>query len=138
MKSRVRTSVIVVHNNKLLTFFAVDPTSGKEYYFLPGGAIEADETAPEAAERETLEETGFEIQVDIGTAIDKEYVFHWNGEDYDCLTIFYRAHLKSIFQKPVNDATYNKGVHWIELSDVQKKMSYNKEIFEAIQELIAL
>lgn len=138
MKSRVRTSVIVVHNQKLLTFFAVDPASSKEYYFLPGGAIESDETAPEAAVRETLEETGFAIDVDVESAVDKEYIFHWNGEDYDCLTIFYRAQLKSIFQKPVNDATYNKGVHWIDLADVPNKMSYNKEIFEAIQELIAL
>ena len=136
MKSRVRTSVVLVHNDKLLTFFAIDPKSKKEYYFLPGGAIESDETAPEAAIRETFEETGFEITVETENALDKEYVFHWNGEDFDCLTIFYRGHLKIFIQKNVKDADYNKGVHWIELSKVEEVFAYNDAILSAVKMLV--
>jgi tRNA(adenine34) deaminase len=138
VKSRVRTSVVLVHNNNILTFFAVDPTDGKEYYFLPGGAIEPDETAVDAAARETLEETGYQVEIFPSQNVDKEYGFHWNGEDFNCLTIFYKARLINPFQSPkkVEDATYNKGVHWIPVKDIDHTFGYNKEILEAVKELL--
>lgn len=136
MKSRVRASAIVVHNARLLSFFAVDPSSKREYYFLPGGGIEPDETAPEAAERETLEETGFRITVEPHTSIEREYFFYWDGQDYDCLTIFYWGKLASPLQDTVNDRDYNKGVAWIPLEQVKDKFGYTAEILSAIEELI--
>jgi 8-oxo-dGTP pyrophosphatase MutT (NUDIX family) len=138
MKSRVRTSVVVVHNSAILTFFAVDPHDGREFHFLPGGTIEADETATEAAARETLEETGYQVEVLPTQNSDKEYIFHWNGEDINCLTIFYKARLINPFQSPkiVNDAPYNKGVKWIPVSDVDKVFGYSSDILEAVQELM--
>ncbi|HMN68691.1 MAG TPA: NUDIX domain-containing protein [Bdellovibrionales bacterium] len=136
MKSRVRASVVVIHNDRLLSFLGVDPKSGREYFFLPGGAIEEDETATEAAERETFEETGFKVKVDPAANVDREYIFHWNGEDHDCLTIFYRANLVGSIQQKVKDAEYNKGVHWIPLAEVPELFNYNAEILSAIQELI--
>ena len=136
MKSRVRTSVVVVHNNRILTFLAIDPTSGKEYYFLPGGKIEDDETAPQSAERETFEETGYQVTVDPSSNIDREYEFFWDGENYDCLTIFYRGHLKSPMAKPVKDAEYNKGVHWIPVEDIDRVFEYSAPILSAIEDLL--
>lgn len=136
MKSRVRSSVVVLHNDQLLTFLAVDPTSGREYYFLPGGQIEEDETAPEAAERETFEETGYKIKVEPTRNVDREYHFFWDGEDYDCLTIFYGARLLSPFPAKVKDAPYNKGVAWIPLEDVDRVFSYSAEILSAIREIL--
>jgi 8-oxo-dGTP pyrophosphatase MutT (NUDIX family) len=135
-KARVRTSVVCLHQDKILAFHAEDPISKKKYVFLPGGAIEPDETAPEAAIRETLEETGFQVELSTADSIDKEYVFHWKGEDFDCLTIFYRGYLKSPFQAPVNDADYNKGVAWIPRSEINSAFSYSTEILEAIAELL--
>lgn len=134
--SRTRASVVVVKNNRLLTFKAIDPTSGKNYLFLPGGAVEADETAPEAAARETMEETGYQIQVDALSAIDREYFFEWKGETFDCLTIFYRGDLVSPFASKVNDADYNKGVEWIDLEQIPQAFAYSSEIRSAILELI--
>lgn len=136
MKTRVRTSVIVVWQGRLLSFRAEDPSSGKEYFFLPGGQIEEDETAPEAAERETFEETGYRVVVDPKSNIDREYVFNWDGEDFDCITIFYLATLTSPMQSPVQDADYNKGTAWIPVSEVNSVFNYKEEILSAIQELL--
>ena len=136
--SRVRTSAVVVHNNQVLCFFAKDPLDQREFHFLPGGGIEPDETAPEAAVRETLEETGYQITVDFSSAIDKEYMFHWKGEDYDCLTIFYKGFLTHPFQsaQPIQEPAYHQGVRWIPVSQVPQFFSYTPEIRDAILELI--
>lgn len=133
---RVRTSAIVIHQNKILTFYAIDPTDGRTFHFLPGGLIEDHETAPQAAERETLEETGYSISVDVDTAIDREYSFYWNGKSYECLTLFYLGNLKSPMARAVKDADYNKGAVWLELSEVDKVFSYSEEIHSAVKELI--
>lgn len=136
-KARVRTSVVCLHQGKLLGFRAEDPVSKKQYVFLPGGAIEPEETAPEAAIRETLEETGFQVELSTSDSVDKEYLFHWKGEDYDCLTIFYRGLLRSPFQAPVQDADYHQGVVWIPENEIESAFSYSAEILEAIKELIS-
>jgi 8-oxo-dGTP pyrophosphatase MutT (NUDIX family) len=140
LESRVRASVVVVHDDKILCFFAVDPTDAREFYFLPGGAIEEDETAPETAIRECREETGYEIDVDLESAVDAEYPFHWDGKDYLSFTIFYRGYLVNPEQSPeaVNDASYNKGVRWIPLSEVEACFGYTPEILQAIQKLVAV
>lgn len=140
MKYRLRASTVVVHNNKILTFYAEDPYDGRVFYFLPGGSIESNETAPAAAERETLEETGYKVQVNIDSAIDKDYVFHWNGEDVQCTTIFYRAQILNPFQSvdPVIDAPYNKGVVWVSVENIDETFSYSEEIKEAVNTLVRL
>jgi 8-oxo-dGTP diphosphatase len=137
MKTRVRSSAVILENGKILTFFAVDPVDGREFHFLPGGKIEPEETAPESAERETLEETGYRVVVDPSSALDKEYHFYWAGETYDVLTIFYRAFLADSNSKPsiVSDAPYNLGVKWIPLAEIGTIFSYSKEILAAIREL---
>ena len=135
--SRTRTSAIVVKNQRLLTFRAIDPSNGKEYLFLPGGEIEPTETAPEAAERECLEETGYEIKVDELTAIDREYFFEWKGQTFDCLTIFYRGELQKPFAHPVNDAEYNKGVVWLEVEKIPEVFAYSSEIKSDIIEILS-
>jgi len=136
MKSRVRASAVVIHQEKILTFRAVDPHSGQEYFFLPGGEVEPHETAPEAAERETFEETGFKVTIDPDSVEDREYVFSWNNENYNCLTLFYRGQLKSPMQTPVKDADYNKGVVWIPLSELKAAMGYSEPIYSAILQLL--
>lgn len=137
MKKRVRASVVVIHNDKILTFLGIDPSNQKEYFFLPGGAIESGESPVETAVRETFEETGYQIRAETSSIIDKDYCFNWNGEDYECLTIFYRGYLTNPFQAPktVVDAEYNKGHHWIPVADIKKVFSYSPEIQEAIEEL---
>lgn len=138
MELRIRSSAVVFHNNALLTFFAIDPKDGREFYFLPGGKIEDNETAPESAERETLEETGYLVQADIDSVLDREYSFYWNGENRDCLTLFFRAYLINPMQQPklVQDASYNKKVVWLPRAEIESKLSYNETIQKAVIELI--
>lgn len=132
-RSRVRTSVVCVHQNQLLAFQATDPATGAEYVFLPGGAIEPHETAPEAAERETLEETGFAVHVDADSCLDAEYEFTWNGDLYNCLTLFYRETLTSPFQQAaINEPDYHKGIIWIPVAEISDRFSYSKEICDAV------
>lgn len=120
---RVRASVVCVHNGALLVFKAVDPVSGKEYAFVPGGKVEPGEYPAETAAREASEETGYDVVVDASSELVSEYVFHWNGEDHDCKTYFYCARLKESGAEPksVDDASYNLGAYWLPLSEVNEK-----------------
>jgi 8-oxo-dGTP pyrophosphatase MutT (NUDIX family) len=138
MTRRLRSSVVCIHDSKILVFKGVDPTSGKEYYFLPGGQIEDHETAPQSAIRETLEETGYKIKIDEFSVVDKDYTFLWNGESYDCTTLFYRGYLDQDFHppKPVKDAAYNKGAFWLPVADINQIFSYHMSIYSAVKQLV--
>lgn len=134
MPFRTRATAVVVHNDKILTFSALDPKSQQSYHFLPGGEVEPTETAPECAERECLEETGFRIEVDPTSCKDVEYSFFWNGEDYDCLTLFYRGYLKNFLQqaRSVDEPAYNRGVVWVPVSQAAEIFSYSAEIRDTV------
>ncbi len=53
--------VIIVKNDKVLFIHRIK--HGKEYYVLPGGEIELNETSEQAAIREAKEETNFDIKI---------------------------------------------------------------------------
>lgn len=135
IKSRVRACAVVVHEGKLLVYRDRDQVSGQEYDFIPGGEVEPEETAPEAAERECLEETGFEVEVFPETCVEAEYFFTFNGQEYDCLTLFYRARLKSPFAS--SPLEKHLGVRWMESAAVPEAFEYHPRILAALQECLA-
>jgi probable phosphoglycerate mutase len=134
---RERASGLVAAENKLLTFFAIDPHNSREYHFLPGGKMETGETIQECVTRETLEETGYEVSPH-GHIVTSEYDFHWNNQDFWCRTHFIKADLKTDFHSPqkVTDADYNKGVQWIPAQNFASYFHYNESIFESIKKLL--
>lgn len=139
-KYRARASVIVVHKNKILGFHAVDPHSGSKYFFMPGGSIDAGESAAAAAERETLEETGYKIRVLAETEFRRKYEFPWNGKTNACDTVFYLGVLDEDWHAPreVQDADYHRGVEWVEAKSADKVFAYNKDILWAVQKLLKI
>ena len=136
-KVRKRVSTIVVHNNALLGFKAIDPTNGRHYVFVPGGEREAGESPEETATRETREETGYQIELLKNLKTFRKYDFEWNGKLVDCETWYFAAKLKWEHAEEVNDADYHKGVVWIPLSEIDSVFSYHPDILEPIQELLS-
>ena len=136
---RVRSSAVVRQGDALLTVRAIDPTSGRSYLFLPGGAIEAGETAAAAAERETLEETGYRVRAEVPAAtVVRDYTFDWAGRPVACRTTFCRASLVEPHAAPaaVHDADYLHGVHWLSVSAVDEAFDYHPVIRDAVRELL--
>lgn len=135
---RDRTSVIVVHKNKILGFHAVDPTSQTPYFFVPGGGIEEGESSVVAAARECFEETGYKVRILEETAFERKYDFLWNGNIHACRTVFYVGVLDQEWSPPhkVEDATYHKGVEWLDVQRVPEIFGYNKDILWAVQKLL--
>lgn len=136
MKHRRRSSVICVADKRFLVFKARDPHSGREYFFVPGGAIEHGESAADAAHRETLEETGYSVEVDASSEIISDYTFFWNGQHVYCTTHFFRARLVGDVAAEVHDADYNLGAEWLPIDKVEAAFSYSAEIKAAVLELI--
>ena len=54
--------VIIVKNDKVLFIHRIK--YGKEYYVLPGGEIEPNETSQQAGIREIKEETNYDVEID--------------------------------------------------------------------------
>ena len=56
---RNRAAAIIIRNNQLLVIHRKKP--GRNYYILPGGGLEPDESFPDACIREVKEETGLDV-----------------------------------------------------------------------------
>jgi ADP-ribose pyrophosphatase YjhB (NUDIX family) len=54
-----RATAIIIRNGKLLLFHRQKP--GRDYYSLPGGGVELEESFEEACIREVKEETGLDV-----------------------------------------------------------------------------
>ncbi|MNJ93451.1 tRNA-specific adenosine deaminase [compost metagenome] len=137
-KFRERATAVILFNNKILGFKGVDPTTQKEYIFLPGGGLEPQESAIECASRESQEETGYRVRLFPETEVEKKYNFDWDGQLWACRTLFYLGTLDEKWHEPlpIQDAAYNKGVVWVDVKDISKVFNYTPEILAAVQKLL--
>ncbi len=138
MGVRVRASAICLRGGELLTVRATDPVTGERYLFLPGGGVEPGESPAAAAERETLEETGYAVRVE-SAAVVREYTFDWAGAPVACRTTFCRATLvdPDAAAATVDDADYLHGVEWVSVDRVSDVFAYHPVVREAVQAVLA-
>jgi len=137
---RIRASVVCVHEGELLCVRLRDPKTGVAQLFPPGGAIEPGESASVAAERETLEETGYRVVLASGQAHVARYPYTWNGTPRRVTTHFFRAWLLDGKQSaaPVHDASYHEGVVWLPLAELDRTLGFEPAILAAVRALVAL
>ncbi|HET8933025.1 MAG TPA: NUDIX domain-containing protein [Polyangiales bacterium] len=135
---RERASAVCVHAGKLLTVLLRDPVTHTARLFVPGGAIEAGESAEEAAIRETLEETGYHVARQPRPIVIAHYPFTWAGQEFEVTTHFAAVHLvdATATAEPVDDAAYLEGVHWIALGDVPQQLGFDLNILSAVLQLV--
>jgi 8-oxo-dGTP diphosphatase len=74
---RQRAAAIILHNGSLLLIRRQRP--GRDYYILPGGGVELDESFTEACIREVKEETGLDV---LGLQLVRVYFNNGNEEHY--------------------------------------------------------
>ncbi len=102
MNPAVAAGTLVEEEGKVLLIRrGVEPRKG--YWGLPAGYVEADESADEAAVRETMEETGVQVEIDDLLGV---YSFGQSISDRGVL-ILYSAHATSgaVAPHPGDDAT---------------------------------
>jgi 8-oxo-dGTP pyrophosphatase MutT (NUDIX family) len=139
MLERRRASIVCVAADELLCVRLRVPGTRSIRLFVPGGGIEPGEAPAAAAERETLEETGYAVCADPDSAHIARYLFNWDGRDVDVTTHFFRARLcgDKAAPAPVHDVEYNLGVVWLPLARLEAELGFHTEILRAVRALIS-
>ncbi len=129
-KISVRPSTITIKDGKILLVKSV--YGNEQFYLFPGGGVEYGETIEKAAIRETLEETGFKVEI-IKPAYINEYI-NLKNKSKRVINIFFLAKIKC--EKPhfkIDDSGKLKAVEWIALEELRKidlKPKFIKERLE--------
>src|SRR5689334_25360643 len=110
------------------------PGSGVERLFVPGGMIEPDEKPAAAAARETREETGFDVDVDVHSELIARYPFVWDGVEHDVTTHFFSASLRGSRAKqgPFLLDDVHLGVVWLSLGRLDAELGFDANILPAV------
>ena len=131
MINRIRAGMVCVDDEKILSIKQRDPKSGDEFWSLPGGGIEAAETALEAAIRETREETGYSV-LPKSRSFTNDYKFFWNGQTYYCRTHWFEGGLASIKPAEVISETDIIACHWLPWPSCRDDFNHNAALLEVL------
>lgn len=137
MKKRTRASAVCVADRHLLAIELQDPATRETFWSVPGGEIEDGESPAQAAERETMEETGYQVSVREDSAWVNYYHFNWNARVYECETHWFLATVKAAPLAPVTDADYLLRTRWIHLDRLDEIFNYHPAILPALKRLTA-
>jgi 8-oxo-dGTP pyrophosphatase MutT (NUDIX family) len=135
---RTRASVVCVWRGQLLCVRMRDPRSKVARLFPPGGGIEPDESPSEAAAREALEETGYRMAIDAERMHIARYPYTWTGVTRRITTHFFAAQLLGdpSHPEPVDDASYNEGVVWLPLEQLDRELGFEPAILNGVRALL--
>jgi 8-oxo-dGTP pyrophosphatase MutT (NUDIX family) len=64
MTAHTRYQGAIIRDHQVLLLKQTEQASGRSYWQIPGGRIEPNETEEQCVQREMLEETGLEVQID--------------------------------------------------------------------------
>ena len=114
-KIGIRTATVVIKEGKVL--LVNSKYEDGEYYLFPGGGVEFGETIEEGAIRETLEETG--VNVEIKKLLHANEFIYKNDWDKRSVTIFFLATPKEEFTENISDDGGKiKQVEWMDISNL--------------------
>lgn len=91
---RAARVLLVDAADRVLLLRGTDPAdrSGGDWWFTPGGGLDADETPAEAARREVHEETGLRLSGDLGPVVHERVAhFRFGGTSYRQAEVYYFA-----------------------------------------------
>jgi len=128
MNTRV-SAIIINHNQEILLIHRIK--NGNQYYVLPGGGIESNETETSAVIREIKEETNLDIQPD-------KKILELQNDSFDRIEMFFT--IKSFIGNPAlgkpeldRQSNYNTyKLEWIKINELQKYNLFPKEILQII------
>ncbi|MGM0607484.1 MAG: NUDIX domain-containing protein [Candidatus Muiribacteriota bacterium] len=86
---RVRIAIIILYKDKML--FVKHRKNGREYWLLPGGGLEINETIESCAVREVKEETG--LNISLGKLVFTSESINPNGKKH-IINMFFLGFLK--------------------------------------------
>lgn len=123
---KIRSAAVVISQGRLLVMFR--RRSGKEYYVFPGGGMEENENAAQAAVRETKEETCVDVQISRllyeGNGQDGQKEFFWLGDYISGQPCLSPDSIESRINSPEN---YYQP-QWLALGNLGKTELYPLEI----------
>jgi 8-oxo-dGTP pyrophosphatase MutT (NUDIX family) len=125
IERRVARVVLVDEVGTVLLFSARDPAqpSGSEFWFTPGGGVEADETLEEGARREVYEETGALVE-DMGPVVwQRTASFQFERQSYLQHESYFVLHCTRFEVRPSGwtdlEVRSTTGWRWWSVSDLE-------------------
>ncbi len=139
MTPRLRASLVCQAEGRLLVVRLRDPSTGVVGLYPPGGGVEEGESPAEAAERETLEETGLVVRANPALTIVRTHPFRWDAIDFDVTTHYFGAALEHAPPlSPVHDAPYHEGASWLPVEDALEAMALHPVIASASRRVVRM
>lgn len=133
MAKVLRPSVVLIKDGKILVLKS--KYSSGEFYLLPGGALEKNESIGEAAVRETKEETNLDI------ALKKLlYIQKWINKQREKHVVYliFLGEIISGKETHLNDPCLDKGniqaLEWIPIEKLDTIKFYPKDIIPLLKE----
>lgn len=128
----IRPGVLIVKDNKILVLSS--KYSSGEFYLLPGGGIEGDETITECAIRETKEETNYDIKI-----IKLLYIQEWidTSRDKNVMDMIFLAEILDGKETHLNDPCLEKGhikcIEWKTVDELKQCKFFPKGVLEVAE-----